>query len=530
MDYRKITKKGVQKSEKLERKEQKNIEELTDEIIKRLTEIEIYEQWTEYCLITDAHNGEAFARIAKDWLCYVPEDKSWYEYQGGVWKQTNGVGLYALAFGKAVYHLTTKNILTSQEFLLWQPEQKRDYRKKQDRLYDASFEKRLETVAKSYLSVDKSMFDADLDLLNLKNGTYNLKTKRLQKHNPEDYIMQQANVSYKPRKEDCVWEHYLDDVTCGDAELKDFLQIKLGATLSGKIHNEEFQVLYGATTRNGKSTLVETVGNLLGTYATSLNPAALMTSRKSKDGEEASPEMANLAGKRYIGVSEAGINNGTGTLDIEKLKQLTGQDTISARQLYGKPFKFTFQGHIFMNCNSLASIPDSTIFDSDRCNVIPFNRHFSEEEADDNIKAYFRLEDVKSAILNWLIEGYQKAEKIGWKAEKPQSVIDATSEYREAESAEELFLKDCLLETESTSEVPFLELLGLYFAYYKVIFSKKTPLKRNEFYKFLANSGISYKDDHSAGKRIVGYKINEEALETIGVKWQNPRQNRSFKA
>ena len=51
----------------------------------------------------------------------------------------------------------------------------------------------------------------------------------------------------------------------------------------------------------------------------------------------ASPELADLRGRRLVTLSESAEDR---RLAVERVKVLTGGDTISARQLYGQPFTF----------------------------------------------------------------------------------------------------------------------------------------------------------------------------------------------
>jgi putative DNA primase/helicase len=78
--------------------------------------------------------------------------------------------------------------------------------------------------------------------------------------------------------------------------------------------------------------------------------------------------------------------------------------------------------------NHLPRVSDDTIFASGRAKIIPFNRHFTEAEQDKDLKREFRKAENKSAILNWLIEGYRLILDSGFDA--PPRVIEAVAEYR----------------------------------------------------------------------------------------------------
>ena len=96
-----------------------------------------------------------------------------------------------------------------------------------------------------------------------------------------------------------------------------------------------------------------------------------------------------------------------------------------------------------------------TVFTSGRMLIIPFDRHFTEEEQDKTLKSEFAKEEVKSAILNWLIEGYKLLQKEGLTI--PDSVKDATLKYQKESDKIAIFMEDCLEEGKDyevrTSEV-----------------------------------------------------------------------------
>jgi putative DNA primase/helicase len=88
-------------------------------------------------------------------------------------------------------------------------------------------------------------------------------------------------------------------------------------------------------------------------------------------------------------------------LNTALIKQLTGGGTYTGRFLNENPFEFPMEGKIFINTNHLPTISDGTVFASGRAKVIPFERHFSEDEQDKQLKQFCRRRDNKSAIPNW---------------------------------------------------------------------------------------------------------------------------------
>jgi putative DNA primase/helicase len=72
----------------------------------------------------------------------------------------------------------------------------------------------------------------------------------------------------------------------------------MGYALSGAIQYECAIFLWGATSRNGKSTLTETVTHILGDYAKTASPQTCST--RPTDGTKATPDTARLKGARFV--------------------------------------------------------------------------------------------------------------------------------------------------------------------------------------------------------------------------------------
>ena len=158
------------------------------------------------------------------------------------------------------------------------------------------------TDAKSIEPMSLSAFDTNEMLLNCINGTLNLQNYSLQPHKPEDYITKIASVKYDYEAKCPRWDTFVDEIMRGDVDTTAFLQMALGYALTGDTSLECFFIFYGNTTRNGKSTLSETVAHIMGDYARTVQPQTL--SRRSSDGASPSPDMARLKGARLVNMPE----------------------------------------------------------------------------------------------------------------------------------------------------------------------------------------------------------------------------------
>jgi putative DNA primase/helicase len=337
-------------------------------------------------LFYDLHSGV---------IRYVVEAKTWYVYDGKRWLKDEG-GFRTMEMCKTfatAYSDYAANACSDDTEFLKYAGKLANRRNRESVLNDA----------KSIAPMSLSAFDTNRYLLNLQNGTYNLQNFTLQPHRAEDYVTKIARVRYNPKACCPRWERFIDEIMCGDVDTAVFLQKALGYALTGdtNAHNS-FYILYGASTRNGKSTLTEAIGYILGDYARTAQPQTL--ARRSTDGAAPSPDIARLKGARFVCTPEPekGLE-----LNSALMKQLTGGDTYVGRFLNENPFEFVPEFHIFFNTNHLPRTNDDTIFASGRVKIIPFERHFTDAEQDHGLKGLFRKADNKSAILNWLIDGYR---------------------------------------------------------------------------------------------------------------------------
>jgi len=357
-------------------------------------------------LFYDLHNGV---------IRYVIESKTWYYYDGRKWLKKSGMframelcKCFTQAYSEyaAIHHVGDEKFLKYAAGLT-------SRRNREGILSDA----------RSIAPVSLSDFDRDKYLLNLQNGTLNLKNFALQSHSPADMITKMAPVKFDPKAHCARWERFIGEVMCGDAATAVFLQKALGYSLTGDTSFDCFFVLYGAKSRNGKSTLMETVAHLLGEYACTSSPQTF--SRRSGDGASPTPDIARLQGARLVNMPEPekGME-----LNASLMKQLTGGDTLVGRYLNENPFEFPMESKIFIGTNHLPRVSDDTVFASGRVKIIPFERHFTAQEQDKGLKQFFGRRENKSAILNWLIMGWRLIQEVGLAA--PPRVDEAVAAYR----------------------------------------------------------------------------------------------------
>ena len=257
-------------------------------------------------------------------------------------------------------------------------------------------------------------------------------------HRPGDLLTKKSPAIYDPQARCPRFNRFVEEICSGDREKARFLQKALGYALSGDTRYECFFILYGATSRNGKGTLCESILKVMGTYGCATSPETIGI-KQYTNSHAPTEDIARLAGARFVNISEP--DKGL-VLNSAQIKSMTGNDTITARFLHENSFDFKPRFKIFINTNHQPTINDMPMFQSGRVKVIPFERHFEESEQDQTLKEEFLKPENQSAILNWLIEGYTLLQKEG--LDMPSSVQAAVEEYRHDSDKIMLFVEEML--------------------------------------------------------------------------------------
>ena len=236
------------------------------------------------------------------------------------------------------------------------------------------------------------------------------------------------------------WEQFVPEIMQEDIEKAKFFQKNLGYSLTGDTSQEGFTIFYGDKSRNGKGTCCETMLYIMGDYGRTAQPETIAQKRYSNSGSP-SEDIARLKGARFVNMSEP--DRGL-LLNAALVKQLTGGDTVTARFLQQNSFEYKPEYKLFINTNHLPRITDDSVFASGRVKLIPFERHFSENEQDKGLKEFFRQPENMAGIFNWLLEGLKLMRVEGLK--QPQSIIDAIEQYRKVSDTVGMFIEEALVE------------------------------------------------------------------------------------
>lgn len=280
----------------------------------------------------------------------------------------------------------------------------------------------------------------DLDknhyLLNVENGTIDLRTGELKDHNPTDMITEILPINYNPSADSDEWETFLDRIFAHNTELISYTQRCLGYSITGDQSEQAFFFCYG-NGFNGKSTLLNTCRLVLGNYATQIPPSAFMVD-KSKHGGGPNEAISNLKNKRLVCSTE--IEDGQ-RLSVTLVKAMTGGEAMWCEHKFERGYTFQPTHKLWLSGNHEPIITDTTNSIWFRLKKIPFTIQIPDSERK---KGYAEklASDHTEAILTWLVKGCA-----GWYGHhelgEPEAVRMAVVTYRNQQDILFDFLTEC---------------------------------------------------------------------------------------
>lgn len=320
---------------------------------------------------------------------------------------------------------------------------------------------------KKMSEVDPEVFDANPWLLNVNNGTIDLRTGALGPHRSNNYITKLVALDYVPRgrageggqggageggvgsggrgARSALWEDRVLARVMGEADLPPeqrvlcgFLKRWFGYCATGSVREQCFAVHWGDGS-NGKSTVMGTVARVLGGsgrdgYAATAAPGLLTDRRGEGDGRHPA-EIADLKGRRLVTAHESGEGS---VLREAFIKQATGGDRLKARYMHGDWFEFAPTHKLQLVTNHKPVIRGQDVGIWRRVLLIPYVVTFGTEDEvaagtaryvkDKTVEAALESREESEAVLAWLVEGAREWYETGLRP--PPAVLEASAAYR----------------------------------------------------------------------------------------------------
>jgi putative DNA primase/helicase len=293
------------------------------------------------------------------------------------------------------------------------------------------------------LGIRGDEWDRDPWLLGCLNGIIDLRTGLIRDGKIEDFIKTVAPVKYENLDQPApAWESFLNSIFDDDIKLVGFIQRLLGYGITGLTTSHNYPIFWGKG-RNGKSSLFEILKFVLGHLAYKTRSEVLLAQKFNRPSGAPDSDTIAFRGRRIVWASESDEGR---RLNVSKIKELAGGDTLNARAPYGRRNVEFQPSHLLIlltNNKPHASASEYALWQ--RIFLVPFKFSYIDDpkEPDERKADHDLLEKLKvesSGILAWLVRGC-----LAWQREglsPPDSVRLATEEYRYEEDIVGHFLED----------------------------------------------------------------------------------------
>lgn len=244
--------------------------------------------------------------------------------------------------------------------------------------------------------VERTAFDSNPNLIGVLNGKVDLLTGEYSELNPSDLISKSLGTKFDPGAKCPRFEQFIGQIMMEDPQLIAIMQQILGYCLFG--HNQaRVMFFFRGMGRNGKSTLINVLTRLFGSYASPL-PQKVVTGNNPNELGDA---LKAVQGFRILTFAEMGADT---KLAVPKLKAITGGDDQLVRNPHRQDWTTVKLGaKILFTSNSLPFAEDASHALWDRLRIVPFDYRVPKDEIN------HRLEDDIAeefpGVLNWLLVG-----------------------------------------------------------------------------------------------------------------------------
>lgn len=277
----------------------------------------------------------------------------------------------------------------------------------------------------------KELARTPVELIALKNGLFNLRSRELLPFTPEYFILNALPIHYAPDADCHGTKKFISEiVTPEDAAI---LQEVSGYCLwrEYKFHKAAMLVGEGA---NGKSTFLELLRAMLGKE--NVSTIALQQFEVNRFAT------ANLHGKLaniYPDLPDLALKR-TGVF-----KTLTGGDTVMAENKFQSMFSFENYAKLIFSANKLPESPDDTTAFFRRWIIVNFPNQFlpNDPKTDKNLLSKLTTQEELSGFFNWALEGLHRLLENG-RFSTSRTVEETREDYIRKSAPIKAFAMDCI--------------------------------------------------------------------------------------
>ena len=344
--------------------------------------VEKYAKPTHYSIAKVMHKMYEYK-----FICASHKHDIWYEFYNHRWHPVdNGISILKLItmdiadkfsdFSRLLNNSSRKEDTDNEKYEKWW---KRSI-KILEELGQAPFCRRVLEMCKILFCDDNfsKRMDENRDLLGFENGVYDLKQGIFRDGSPDDYITLSTGrnyYQYSYQDEDIIYlNEYLAKVHVNE-KIRDYFLDFICSCFQGGNREKLFAIFSGPTDA-GKSVLLGILELVFGEYCMNFPRETFIVGRSSTAGG-ARPDLARVRGKRIAFVKEIAKDE---KLHIGVIKEMTGNDSFWARNLYDKGSDIKPMFTLILMCNEPPKVPAHDEATWNRIRVIPFESCFPKSD------------------------------------------------------------------------------------------------------------------------------------------------------
>jgi len=419
----------------------------------------------------DKGNGILYSHLFNDRFACLGENDSWLEYGGHFWQKCdisrvqNSVETVVNQYKNLIEDIKEElKIATDEEnksLMAYLESKKKTLKTSINTLHTVGGVSSCLTFSKANdktTVISSDLLDANLHVLCCDNGLIDLRTGECREGTPKDYITRTCKGKWKSLEEPApLFEKMVHEIFGEKEEVTHYFHKLIGMAMCGVISEKIFIILLGEDGDSGKTTIFETLFDVVRGYVSPMPVEMLLDQRNPKNPDSPTPSIMSLCGQRLCWASEPGENR---RFSIENIKLMSGNDSLTGRNPWDKSMSsFTPTHTLFLltNHKMRASAHDQAFWSRLRLIECPFNFVTNPDPSNprhrkriDGLRQKI-VEEEKAGILAWIVRGYMHyiAEGI----EPPEDVKESTAKYRREEDIMEDFIEACLEKVEVESSI-----------------------------------------------------------------------------
>lgn len=270
----------------------------------------------------------------------------------------------------------------------------------------------------SYLKlIADELGDPNQYVINCLNGTLDVRTLTLVDDNPMYNIKNKLNTTFDKSAYDENVDKVLDKISCNDKELRNLIEEMMGYILLPSVRYHKAFILKGEGS-NGKSTLLEMIGNMVGDK--NISSLSMQELNHNFKLAEITNKVANIGDD----ISDKYMD------DSSIFKKLVSGEEITVDKKNETPYKIRNYATLLFAMNDLPQVRDKSYGFNRRLIIIPFDAEFKSTDPDFDpfILDKLKSDNAKSYLLNVALSGLTRLFNQNGFTE-PRSVDSMLSEY-----------------------------------------------------------------------------------------------------